>query len=469
MVPRSSGSYSGLWRNRDYGCILSGFLVVICAWTLVIVLSRQPGSLALVWFLTAALIMLLASGLVLWRENSRNVKIPITWIVVSAALLRLLSLLGDPLFEDDYYRYLWDGYQTATTNDPYTHAPAEFFDADVPEIFEPILSLINYPEVATVYGPVNQWLFALAYHIAPGEIWPLQLMAGIADLLVLCILFYLGSGNALLLYAWSPLLLKEFSLTAHPDIFAILGMMVSVYALYKCRALLAGIALALAFGTKVFAVLVLPYLLTSGGSFRRKGLLLLSSVGTLALTTAIFGNFSIWVPEGLRAMAGNWLFNAPIYLLLLHWLEFQSIKIILLSALLLFIIIVFCKRLWRERPSEDPVTLSAPSTPWPQTPAAFRGDWLFGLFLLAVPVLNPWYLAWALPFAVLWPRVWLWVASYTILLSYWYGSNVLATGPLSQQLPLGVVVIEYALIIIAPLLVFFFHRFTANAAKQPRN
>jgi hypothetical protein len=32
-----------------------------------------------------------------------------------------------------------------------------------------------------------------------------------------------------------------------------------------------------------------------------------------------------------------------------------------------------------------------------------RGDWIFGVFFLLSPVVNPWYLLWMLPFVALFP------------------------------------------------------------------
>jgi len=383
--------------NRNIVPLVS-FLVVLLLWGAVCILSRQLGETPFLHFILFTSGMMLCSAVVVWHYHRQDRQIAFRWILLSALVLRLISLLGDPLFEDDYFRYLWDGFQTATTNDPYTHAPAVFFDRDVPEIFEPILSFINYPDVATVYGPVAQWLFAAAYLIAPAEVWPLQLMAGLADLLVLVILFKLGARNALLLYAWSPLLLKEFSLTAHPDIYGVLGMMLSVYAAHRNHAMLAGVALALACGAKVFGILALPYLLTRVWSIRFWTRFCVAFIACIALVTALFGNVKIWAPEGLLAMADSWFFNAPLYLVLLKFLEFQTIKVLLLALFVLYGFVVFCRRLQRLASQATELDLSQP---WAYSPGAFRGDWLYGLFLLALPVVNPWYVVWIIPLALL--------------------------------------------------------------------
>lgn len=423
--------------------------IVLVAWAGVCILSRQPGDSALIQFLLLALLMLVVTLVVLWRCQNTGFNLPFRWILFSAIFLRLMSMSGDPLFEDDYYRYLWDGYQTATTMDPYSHAPEKYFDEDVPEVFEAILSFINYPAIATVYGPVVQWIFALAYLMAPGEIWPLQLMSSLADVAVICLLSRLGAGNALLLYAWSPLILKEYSLTAHPDVFSITLMFVGIVAAFRKRALLAGSALGLALGAKVFALLIVPFLFSRAwamGYWLRLGG---ATFVTLALITLSFGTVKIWVPEGLLAMADSWLFNSPLYYLLLQMFSFSSIKVILLASFVLYVSVVFLQRFSKTNSSKD--RDDEEWHQWTKSLAAFRGDWLFALFLLCLPVINPWYVAWLLPFATLFPRWWSWTASYSILLSYWYGSNVGAIGSDSLQLPVSVLVLEFALVLLVPV------------------
>ncbi len=433
--------FAGQFRDRAFFISLAPILAL---WTVVCVISRDPGRYAVLQFFTVSALMLLITLALLYFCHRHQRRLPFTLILLSAITLRLISLTGEPLFEDDYYRYMWDGYQTATIGNPYLLPPSYFFDEDVPLHFESILSLINYPDVATVYGPFSQWIFALAYHIDAAAVWPLQLLAGIADILVLCALYALGAGNTLLLYAWSPLLLKEFSLTAHPDSYAIAGMVLGILALQRKRLLSCGIALAIGFSAKVFTLLVIPFLLTATPSLRASIKIVAAFAATLVGITTWYGDLIIWFPEGLQAMAQNWLFNAPLYLLFLPYLSFQSVKIMLLALFCIATLIMLLPRAsvwWRAGGPEntDPA--------WVDTRAGFRGDWLFMMFLLCLPVANPWYLAWALPFAVLYRSVWAWIASVAILLSYHYGVYVGAPGSGYQQLRVSIVSIEYGLIV----------------------
>ena len=433
-------------------------MLVLACWVAVCILSQRPGIYALGFFLSAAAIMVLATLVVVRRYHLAGQRIPFFWLFLSAALLRLVSLLGVPLFEDDYFRYLWDGFQTVTTQDPYTLAPALFFDRDVPEIFEPILSLINYPEIATVYGPVTEWVFALGYLVSPGQVWPLQLLAGMADLGVLLVLYRLGAGNALLFYAWSPLLLKEFALTAHPDIFAILGVFCCIYALSLRQTLLAGVFLGLGFGAKVFAILALPYLLTVKLSVKFWAKFMAAFAATLLAITWWFGTFLIWVPEGLRAMADSWLFNAGLYLALLKFFEFQTLKYLLLAGFMAYGLVTVLLRLRRLLGTGSVAVEQEQGTGWKSAGFGFRGDWLFLVFMLALPVINPWYITWILPFATLYPRCWSWALSYFVLFAYWYGTNAGISGAGSLQLPASVIIVEYAAVLVVAMLAWIISR-----------
>ena len=101
---------------------------------------------------------------------------PCHWTVIFFAIVfRVLGVLAFPVLEDDIFRYLWDGRMSIELGSPYGLIPSDYFDhAGISARFEEILGLINYPNIATVYGPTNQWVFALSYLVAPGESWPLQ-------------------------------------------------------------------------------------------------------------------------------------------------------------------------------------------------------------------------------------------------------------------------------------------------------
>ena len=408
-------------------------------------LSRHDGSLEFSLFYPAALICTLLSVLVVWHYSIQQRDIPFVWILGTAILFRAMGALGQPFLEDDFYRYLWDGYRTAVTGDPYSLPPAWFFSAnDLPIVFEEILSRINYPDIATVYGPVCQWIFALGYLVAPGEIWPIQLFAALADIGILVLLRSICQHNALLLYAWSPLLVKEFSFTAHPDVFAVLLVMFALRFRQVSGGALTGVFLALAVGTKVFALLLAPFLLIRWRDPKRSVIAVAAFLLALLLITFWFGTLSIWVPEGLRVMADSWLFNAPLYILLIPIASFPSIKLLLLALFFAFAAGLLYR--WQVSTSSEAGSMAGLDA------RPLRGDLLYGVFLLCIPVLNPWYLIWVLPFAVLRPSRWAWTASIALLLSYNAISAVGDPSGAPYHVSTSVLILEFGAIGLAMLL-----------------
>jgi len=326
------------------------------------------------------------------------------YIIVFAVLFRAIGFFIFPILEDDFYRYLWDGYILNEQGSPYVNAPSAYFGLDsVPENFELILDGINYPEIATVYGPFCQWIFGLAYLIAPGQLWVLKLLVLIAELILLVTVIVLMRTQSikwyyLLLYAWSPLLIIQFVVSAHPDVFAVMFIFIALLARQGRYFLLMAGSLALAVASKVFAIIIVPILL--GFHWKRW----LVFIFTAIAVSWPLGLLEAWIPEGLKAMAQHWYFNAPIYHLFSS-LDFTLVKISLLLGFSLFYLWGWYAKWWlREN-------------------TLVRGDIIFGLFLLVLPALNTWYLIFILPFGVFYASRTLWAASVLIFLSYVFIEN----------------------------------------------
>jgi len=347
-----------------------------------------------------------------------------------ACLFRLLGIFAFPVLENDFYRYLWDGRMLVEHGTPYLQAPVEFFDAVLPERFEDILGQINYPEVATVYGPLNQWLFALGYLIAPGQVWPLQLMFSLADIGLILLLTRLTSVNNVLLYAWCPLVVKEFAFTAHPDVLGAMLLVGAVWLVQQKSLLKAAVLLALSAGVKIFALLAVPFLL-------RFNLKAWAVFALVALFISLpFGVLPAWLPEGLTTMGNSWLFNAPLYVALLNRLDLSLLKLILLSLFVMVWLVYFARFILSQ---EQHIPLM---------------DRVYGLFFLCTPVFNPWYLVWLLPFAAIRPSYAAWTASVTVLLSYASGINLPDSEWGLYDVPPVILALEFALIGAALILDF---------------
>ena len=343
-------------------------------------------------------------------------------------LFRVIGIFGEPVLEDDSFRYLWDGRSFAVSGNPYRDSPMDhFLDADLTEDFQEILDNINNPEIPTIYGPVNQLAFLASYLVAPGSLWPLKLLLLAADLVTLMILLRVATGANVMLYAWCPLLIQETFFTAHPDSLGITLVLASLACSFRKRPHWAVFLAGLAVGARVFALLLVPFVLLRSP---RKGWLLFGvTVLSLYLPFLIMGTAGSAGAMGVFLQ--DWEFNSSGYAMLS--LVFQP-RVAKASAAILFasFYLAYLRRWWRA---------GADSVP--------RGDWIYGVFFLLAPVLNPRYLLWLLPFAVLFPSFWAVTALIAVSASYVHGLHLLGTGLLSYHHPQWLRPLEFSSIAVA--------------------
>ena len=138
----------------------------------------------------------------------------------------------------------------------------------------------------------------------------------------------------------------------------------------------------------------------------------------------------------LSQFAQNWRFN-PLLFAVLEWFSGPYIGRLLAAVAIATIAIILY---WRDVRSG----LARPNIP----PA----DYVLGALLLFSPVVNPWYLLWLLPFAVLRPSRIAWTATFLLPLSYWNGTHWLALEGRRFDIPVALTLIEIAVLVAAALL-----------------
>ena len=335
-----------------------------------------------------------------WRWSAGTdfnlVKFP---ILLWAVLFLLCGLLATPLLEDDQFRFLWDGRQFATTGNPYGVPPANLFgDATVSERFQQILDQINYPHVPTIYGPVCQLGFLVSYWIAPGQIWPWKMLLIFAAIGLIQYTIRIAqrrqgrAGDAAgsrpssaaavaLLAGWCPLLIFETGFNAHPDLLGVAFLTAAMFTGVQKRDSVCGVLCGLAAGSKVFALLLVPFLL------RRSRRAWVGFVVTVILLYAPFwlqgsgGDFT-----GLAAFAKDWEFNSSLYALARWSLGISAGKILCgLIFVAAWAVLLFRWYGWARDFDVPP------------------GAAVYGALLLLAPTVNPWYLLWLFPFVALRP------------------------------------------------------------------
>lgn len=374
-------------------------------WSLLAWESRREGEGAAILPILLAIIALawLALGTAWWAaRHLRRVEV-LRALWLWGVLFRVAGFLGAPILEDDWARYLWDGREFALTGNPYGKPPAAYFgDAIVPGEFRRVLDEINHPQLPTIYGPGCQLAFVASYLIAPARLWPLKLILLSADLLVVALLLRFVSPRAVLLYAWCPLVVQETAFTAHPDVLWVLAVIAAMHALESERAARAAICCGLAVTTKIFALLLVPFFLVR----------LAWKYSVLAAATTIAIYLPFWLRgntadlAGLRAMGGDWQFNATIFATIANASNGVVARVITLTAFAaIWLWLFIC---WQRN--------TIASTP--------RGDLVLGVFFLLSAVVNPWYLVGLAPFVALRPSAWGVAALAAVSLSYVHGLNI---------------------------------------------
>lgn len=339
-------------------------------------------------------------------------------ILFWAILFRLLGLFAEPILEDDHYRYLWDGYQFVSNGSPYGRAPADFFtDEKVPQIMQAVLDRINYPEVPTIYGPVSQAIFAVAYLIAPASLLALKCLLIGFDIAGLFLLKRFANNNFFIVYAWNPLIIKEIAFSAHQDAMGIFFLIAAIYVYQQQKQYLTAINLALAVAVKAVALVFVPLMIFKLGF--RSWVVCILALGICYLPFLYFGNATDLM--GLIRFADVWEFNSSLFGILHLSIDSTKIKLLTAVVMLLMSIILLPK-----------ATSRIP-----------RGDVLFAGLLLLSPVVNPWYVLWLMPFAVIYPSRWAWLFSFTVSLSYITGLNLQDANLTAYNHPLWLRFVEY--------------------------
>jgi len=352
---------------------------------------------------------------------------PLTYILVFAVLFRVIGVSVAPQFEDDYFRYIWDGFVLSGFDNPYQYPPSHYFaDENLPEEYQNALNGVNYPDLPTIYAPTLQFSFLIAHWIWPAQVMGLQLVYSIVDVLLILLLAQMTDRRSLMLYAWNPLVIKEIAFTAHPDVAGVMLLIAAIF-FVKNRPLLSVVSLALSVCAKPFAWIIAPFIL----------LRLRKTYVFLFVILVLMIYLPFWLSgatdfTALSAFGKLWEYNAAVYHMLSQILPAANARL-LCGAIFVVMYLVYIRH---YRASGQ---------------TSIRGDILLGGLLVLSPVINPWYLLWILPFASLNRDVWPWVASCAVLLSYFTGLNMGDPSLASYEQARWVKPVEFGMIALAVL------------------
>lgn len=363
-------------------------------------------------------------------------------ILFFSLAFRLILLPSHVIQEDDMYRYMWEGRVSAEGVNPYrysvwqveqrrhgvenpdgpwTERDRENLDKLVrisgPDSgFSLIIDRVNHPYVPTIYPPLGQILFLIAALVAPGSILGYKLLIVLLDCvsiwLVYRLLIVLGRNPLyLVVYAWSPLVLKEFSNTGHIDALAVTMVLATLVLVARGRTVSALFFLALATATKFYPLVLLPLFIhrlwgkSAGSVFKGMGVYF----GTLAALYFPFLGAGGRLFHGLFRYANDWEMNDFLFSMIktgysaipLQVLQspltfsvwkfhFENPRFEVLTKVTILCIlglaILYCL-VYRDPKKEKEFILSL--------------FIVLGTTFLISPVQDPWYLTWLIPFLVL--------------------------------------------------------------------
>ncbi|MEQ1616534.1 MAG: glycosyltransferase 87 family protein [Hyphomicrobiaceae bacterium] len=188
-------------------------------------------------------------------------------ILCIAVFLRALAMTAPANLTTDGLRYVWDGRIQWAGFNPYLWVPA---DAELAHLRDAVIYPgINQKETAvTLYPPLAEMLFALANRLSD-SLRGIQLVMALAEgVTIIALLAWLKADNLprerVLIYAWHPLPIWEFSSMGHIDSAATALLMLTILAVVRQRQGLAGGLLAAAFATKYFPLVLAPALWRRG-------------------------------------------------------------------------------------------------------------------------------------------------------------------------------------------------------------
>ncbi len=414
------------------GLLVTGFGVVLALLSPRFGYAYEVGDMPVVW-LTAGLVLAgLAYALCLPRLiadsaqcDPRQSQAILVCIVAAGLAARLVLFASEPMLEDDYQRYLWDGAVTASGKNPYAMSPRDARAADDAELSQlageagPVLGRINHPDLKSVYPPVAQAAFALAYNLKPWSlsVWRAILLLFDLATLGMIVLLLREVGRSPLwsaLYWWNPVVIKELFNSAHMEAIVLPFVLAALWLALRSRPVAAALSLAVAVGAKIWPALLLPLVLRQLGFDPRR---LLAPVGAFVAVIALWV-MPVWLggmseQSGFVAYLSSWQTNSALF----PALE-RAVSAVLgvtmvssdmagpLSRGMIALGLVAAALLASRKPIESPDDLMG------------RASLVVGALVLLSPAQFPWYTIWFAPFLAFRPWIGFLLLTATVPLYY---------------------------------------------------
>lgn len=418
---------------RNHPVYILFLLLVTLIFYIILGLSGDIRSgIELYWLIVIPLYLTYTLVIFYILRNNLLERISFLWFTVFGIFFRIVLIPSEPFLSDDIYRYLWDGKIIASGINPYKFAPV---DIQLLQFRDQIIyPFINFPEIATSYPPVSQFMFLINQWLG-GSVFSWKFLLLFVEIILFLVIFRMVqhfnlNKFRLLIYFYNPLLIIETYSSGHVEIAGVSFFWIAVYLFYKRYDWKSIIFFAMSIMTKFIPLVSgLPFLLNK---FFRKSALLMVICSIILLPFMFSGILPL---PGLFSYINRWEFNGGLYQLAISimnlldikeykWMEVNfsgHLETFYFSYAFLYkvfaaviLVVVFFDQMNKLR-----ATSRFRSINFIQ-----RAFILTAGFLLLIPTLHPWYLIWIIPFLVFIPN-WSWLlftfliqASYFVLKDY---------------------------------------------------
>jgi hypothetical protein len=394
------------------GLLVIAFVVALTAFSRRFGYAYDVGEMPVLWLAAGLVLAGLVYALCLpplinqsLACDRREVRPIVGGMIAAGIAARLVLFASEPILEDDYQRYLWDGAVTASGNNPYALSPKEAraHGGELGRLAREggdVVRRINHPDLRTVYPPVTQGAFALAHLMKPWSLaaWrSVILLFDLATLALVLVLLREAERSPLwsALYWWNPIVVKELFNSAHMEAVVLPFVLLALGLALRRRPLASVSSLAFAVGAKLWPALLLPLLVRWYGQTDRRML-----INAIVLFGAILAAWAlpIWFggfdrQSGFATYLTSWQTGSALFPALeravaiaFFWMELPAETIGLVARGIVVLCLAVIGLLVSLKPVENADDLLG------------RASWVIAALVLLSPAQFPWYAVWFAPF-----------------------------------------------------------------------
>ncbi len=343
---------------------------------------------------------------IFFRKAEDMASIPTSVFCLGVGILAL----GEPLFENDHYRYLWEGKVVFSGGNPYRYAP---ISRVLEDLSFSVKDKIAFNQLTTIYPPLALIWFGLGgYFDFPIGLFIMVLLNSLIVVLIYQKLrFRLKPWYMLILFPWVQ---KEFIQAIHIDLLAGYFFLLWLLSFHRCSLRKQAWLLGLSIWTKVLALVALPIFLLQR-RYKLGARLLIFLLLLISLPTALY-----WLSGGFETLNGAynfgeyWVWNPGFYAFLTRGLSIPGAwaRQVSFGFYVFYLLLVGLGFLYLFKKEGERVVLVY---------------WLFYLvfagLMFFTPVYNAWYAIWfVLPALLLKLNTGVWYAVFSVWCYTFHGS-----------------------------------------------